>query len=303
MSRPDKLPSWVDDDSTSKAIEPSSVKKLQGWIYKERPAFQFWNWIFRNFVKWVLHFDVSVNQYDCYASEVPDEFLNITAGKISVGVLGVSNVLQQIDYTGIMPTSAGLVRLDLIVIDNLTGIASRIAGTPNPSPIIITPPVGKTVLCAVLVDETDIIIKSSMIGDLRTPFSNIQLIDEDDFASDSDKVAPTQQSAKAYVDGRTASMNTKVVEIGDWNMDSTTQVNPSHGLTLSKIRSISVVIRNDSGTLYPFPFTGGYASLNERWILSSSNIVLSRFVGGVFDDPSFSSTSYNRGWITIQYTD
>ena len=48
-----------------------------------------------------------------------------------------------------------------------------------------------------------------------------------------------------------AGLSTKIIEIGDWNMDSTNSIGVAHGLTLSKIRGIeSAIIRDDGDTSY-----------------------------------------------------
>lgn len=92
-------------------------------------------------------------------------------------------------------------------------------------------------------------------------------------------------------------LNTKVIDIGDWNMDSTVQVSIAHGLTYSKIRTFEAFIINDtSTTLYPLNTeNGGYANID------GANIVLNRSTSGIFDNTGHDSTSFNRGWITIQY--
>ena len=97
-------------------------------------------------------------------------------------------------------------------------------------------------------------------------------------------------------------LNTKVIDIGDWNMDSTQQVSIAHGLTKSKIRSISVFIRADVDTnVYSFPASDdGPTALSYA---NTTNIVLQRALSGTFDSTTFDDTSYNRGWITIQYID
>lgn len=99
---------------------------------------------------------------------------------------------------------------------------------------------------------------------------------------------------------------TKIVEIGDWNMDSTNSVQVVHGLSdITKIRSIEVIIKNDS-SLNVFKLetadrltglsTGGYIDQ-----VTSTEIYMNRVNGGLFDSTDFNSTSYNRGWITILY--
>lgn len=100
---------------------------------------------------------------------------------------------------------------------------------------------------------------------------------------------------------------TKVVEIGDWNMQTSVSVNVAHGLGVDfiKIRSISVIIRNDGGNLYykleRINTTGGA----EGGIVDvgSASIRCGRLTGGFFDAVGFSTTPYNRGWVTFQYED
>ena len=92
-------------------------------------------------------------------------------------------------------------------------------------------------------------------------------------------------------------LNTKVLSIGDWEMigDPTTTI--AHGLTLDKIRGVGVTIRNDATSKQDdLSFSGS----NSR---GTTLITLSRVSSGLFDSTDYDSTSYNRGWVTIQYVD
>lgn len=121
----------------------------------------------------------------------------------------------------------------------------------------------------------------------------------------------TQDAAtyKANIDSEIAKsrvLNTKIIDIGDWNMDSSPwpSVNPVHGLTLSKIRNISVIIRNNTGTqYYDFNYLNNNETSHRSISVNATVVILLRADIGGFDNPLFNSTSYNRGWITIQYTD
>ena len=94
----------------------------------------------------------------------------------------------------------------------------------------------------------------------------------------------------------------KYVELitGDWDMDSNSTLNVAHSLSATEymsIRNLSVTIRDDGNSTI-FDFT----SYQENTIrVSSTNIVMSRFTTGVFDDLDFNATSFNRGWITFNY--
>jgi len=102
-------------------------------------------------------------------------------------------------------------------------------------------------------------------------------------------------------------LKTKVIEIGDWDMNTVPLVAVAHGLPdAQKIRSISVFIRPDTGTtLYPLnSFQDGADPLLVAGGVdgvTSTNINLRRRSGGRFNDAAFDATSYNRGWVTIVY--
>lgn len=106
----------------------------------------------------------------------------------------------------------------------------------------------------------------------------------------------------------TNSIHTKIVNIGDWNMDATASVSIAHGLTLANIRSVSAMIRNDANDTYtplsqdgaapatPTDSTGFISAIN------ATTVTLQRLADATaYDNANYDSTSYNRGWITITY--
>jgi len=114
----------------------------------------------------------------------------------------------------------------------------------------------------------------------------------------------TKLATTAFVKITNAGLNTKVIDIGDWNMDVLIAVSVIHGLTSSKIRAISVLIRHDNDiNVIGFPADDAASTSDEFASFDTVNIVLSRGTAGYFDNTGYDSTSYNRGWITIQYVD
>ena len=106
-----------------------------------------------------------------------------------------------------------------------------------------------------------------------------------------------------FADATINGLRTKVVEIGDWDMDATNSINVAHGLTLNKIRAVNVTIRNDDDDIYypiDFVVVPGTAS-QGTFSITVTDVGLARDPGGWFDGVDFDSTSYNRGWITIIY--
>lgn len=90
-------------------------------------------------------------------------------------------------------------------------------------------------------------------------------------------------------------LRSKVLPIGDWDMDATASVSVTHGLTLADIRSIDVHIIEDGGVnLIPLNSAGSFSA-------DGTNVNLSRTNAGAFDTTQFNATSFNRGWVTIRY--
>lgn len=95
-------------------------------------------------------------------------------------------------------------------------------------------------------------------------------------------------------------LKVKVIDIGDWNMDSTNSAVVAHGLTLANIRGVQVIIRNDDNDNYG-DIRGHSTTIDGYFRIGAVNINIYRVASGVFDLALFDATSYNRGWVTIWY--
>jgi len=175
MSRPDTLPSRCDDDAAAKIVEPSSTKNLQGFIYEERPAFQFWNWVQRNFVKCILHIDVSVYLFDRHEATTPDMTVVITAGKVQNRVT-VASVSTQ--TTAAISAPATNPRTDLVTVSLIDGTYNIVTGDESASPVTPDVPFGYKPISLIdlVVSQTSIL--NSDITDIRSAANNDELIDE-----------------------------------------------------------------------------------------------------------------------------
>ena len=94
----------------------------------------------------------------------------------------------------------------------------------------------------------------------------------------------------------------KVIPIGTWNMDTTQNVSVNHGLNIANIRSVSVLINNDSGTFLSFGFNGLTFDVDALYIISATDVVIGRRVGGQYDQSDYSGSG-NRGYIVIDYVE
>ena len=91
---------------------------------------------------------------------------------------------------------------------------------------------------------------------------------------------------------------TTIVNIGDWDMDTDISATIAHGIAdYTKIRAINVMIRNDATTNVSC-LIGIYGTIGT---VDSTNIELIRATSGAFDSVNYDSTSFNRGYITIQH--
>ena len=103
--------------------------------------------------------------------------------------------------------------------------------------------------------------------------------------------------------GWVTNLITKVIEIGDWNMDATGSVAIAHGVADHlKIRSFEALIRDDTSVaVYKLDAGPPSAVLGYYDIVTSTTITLVRVAGQGFDAVGYDSTSFNRGWLTIVY--
>lgn len=98
------------------------------------------------------------------------------------------------------------------------------------------------------------------------------------------------------------------VNIGDWNMDTTQEVQVTHGLSdFTKIRDMQCTIRVDSDAAVQEMFTLPKRGVSDQidadiYAVRGADLRLWRRTGGTMDSTNLDATSFNRGWIAIQYT-
>jgi DUF4097 and DUF4098 domain-containing protein YvlB len=109
-----------------------------------------------------------------------------------------------------------------------------------------------------------------------------------------------------FINTDNVELKTKVLEIGDWNMDLDTYVLVPHGIAdHTKIRNVQVIIRNDDLTITRELTHGDNGGNGGYWQIAdgfgNENINLVRNSTQSFDNTNYNSTSFNRGWIYITY--
>ena len=104
-------------------------------------------------------------------------------------------------------------------------------------------------------------------------------------------------------------LNTKIVEIGAWDMNQSVAGNANlsvaHGIgDYTKIRSVSAMIIEDGAVVY-YDFmatnTSETATAAHTIRVDSGVIRLQSPVNGHFDNSNYNNAVINRGWIVIQY--
>jgi len=95
------------------------------------------------------------------------------------------------------------------------------------------------------------------------------------------------------------------IDIGDWDMDTVAIVNVAHGIDYSKIRNVSVWIRDDADSSirdFAAAMSGNETSAIDIQA-NASFITLTRATNGAFDNAAYNLTPFNRGWMIIQHID
>ena len=96
-----------------------------------------------------------------------------------------------------------------------------------------------------------------------------------------------------------------VVAIGDWDMDTNSikTVGLVSGVTLANIRGVTIMIYTNSSSTVS-DFIGYNNATGEGGSFSYSDALglsLTRVDGGKFDNTSYNTTGFNRGYVTITY--
>ncbi len=108
---------------------------------------------------------------------------------------------------------------------------------------------------------------------------------------------PKEQSARIVFE--------ETIEIGDWDMDANPSASVTHELAMANIKNMSGIVRPDNDAdRSPLGIhtsaTNGDAQVWPTTIAATA-ITLQRRTSGQFDASGYSTTSYNRGWITIRH--
>ncbi len=116
----------------------------------------------------------------------------------------------------------------------------------------------------------------------------------------------TKVSSIAEV-GASKEIKLKVLEIGDWDMDATAEVDVAHGLTYANIRSITGILRADSDVspahahmIPDHDETTGRTEIHFHEV-NATNVHIHRHNSSEFNGADYDETSYNRGWLVIWY--
>ncbi len=175
---------------------------------------------------------------------------------------------------------------------------------------------GEIYLCPAFVDAS---ITNAIVGTITTAYDSLDPV----LFSDGNSFNVHQVKTIVWSDAASGSGSIdfadvvfqsgtvkRVIQIGDWNMDSTDSVTIPHGLDATKIISVNVTILRDIGGgsvlgIYPLntPYvatTSDFPQHEGVYSTDATDVSLRRRIGGFFDNADFNSTSFNRGWIIIE---
>jgi hypothetical protein len=157
------------------------------------------------------------------------------------------------------------------------------------------------------VDTADPIV----IGTTEITFSSSTADAETAQAAAEDAQAAAEVAQAAAEDAQAAAeaaaatlLNIKVIDIGDWDMDTnqTKVVDLGSGVTSLTLRSVFVQIRDDNYVSSSGQHSSIYRA-GAAWFQSDTGLILDREAAGLFDSASYDGTGFSRGWVTVWYTD
>lgn len=263
-----------------------------------------------------------------------DDFLEVdtTAGAVTINLLAVSSWVSPLKIMHI--SGANAITLDPSGAELIEG-AANYAFTSVGTIIEVVPNASGTALriagirSATLDSDGDTGIeveRTADVDEVRIKTAGVDRVVINATATDVDAlsiggVAVTSSAAELNIlDGATSSAaeidaaskgigvtipRRKILNIGDWNMDATSLVTIASGISsVSKILSVSAAIMRDDSTI-AFDLSGSTegGSLGGRAYWLDNNIILERTTSGFFDATTFDSTSFNRGWVVVDYID
>lgn len=101
-------------------------------------------------------------------------------------------------------------------------------------------------------------------------------------------------------------LKTEVLQIGDFDMTAGVGIKDVSigAIDYKKVRSIGVIIRDDTDTVYLTPDSQsgpGTPDLEVRLVAGNVRLMNMNISGGLFGTTDYNATGYNRGWVTITY--
>lgn len=170
MAKRPKILQWVPNDDPSKVSEPIDSKKDNGFIYKERMPFQYLNWLFNLIAKWFDFIDAENNQFGVIAEEVPSMSIVVLGGRKWDGV----TYTEKDDQTlGPISAPATNPRIDRVVLNRSTLVASVVTGTEAASPAAPAIPANSLPLAQILIDPADTVIEQSAITPETSSYNDL----------------------------------------------------------------------------------------------------------------------------------
>lgn len=129
MATKPSLPKWVSDDDSSKITDPGATKKLAGWLYKERPAHQFSNWLLNVISKWLLglqggYFDIVVGS----STQVTNNEATNVIGDLNDTLVVAGSKVLFLDGTHTLTANLSLSNHELLIEGETTNAIIDTAG-------------------------------------------------------------------------------------------------------------------------------------------------------------------------------
>lgn len=160
MANKPKYLDWITSNDPVKISEPIDAKKSNGFVYKERPPFQYLNWLFNLIDKWFGYIGSEIDQFSVESEEPASMSITVRGGRKWDG----STYTTKTDLTlGPITAPTTNPRIDRVVLNRSTLVASIVTGAESATPVAPTIPANSLPLAQISLLTTTTAIDQTMI--------------------------------------------------------------------------------------------------------------------------------------------
>lgn len=229
--------------------DPGSTKKTAGWQYKERPPAQYMNWLFQLLGLWTQYIQDEINQGSVIETVPASMFVTFTAIEKWNGGSRVSKADQTLGPISAPTTNQ---RIDLVVYDRDTLVASIVAGTEAATPVDPAVPNNAIVADRITLQTSSTTITQNMIERVASPADEVTADANQkgivQLASNAEVVTGTNTTKAVTPAALAASRKPSVLDMGSVGVDTAIDISKADLIVIDITAAITLTFSSSLAT-------------------------------------------------------